>query len=234
MSILYWLKKSYLKKIQPNTTVLCSCSGGLDSTVLFYFLKSLDLNLKIIPVHFEYGSLQNKKEKEVLQNIFGEEVRYINLTSFFQNIKSGLFTGNITLKEEYNEQNLSSTVVPFRNGIFLSCLGSLAENWNCKYIALASHNGDHSLYPDCRKDFTKTMQKAISFGTTNNVEFLAPFNSLDKNYIVALGKRLKVPLEKTYSCYLGGEKHCGQCSTCLERKQAFLYAGVKDLTEYEN
>ena len=134
---------------------------------------------------------------------------------------------------DYSEENMSSTVVPFRNGIMLSVLAGLAESRDLQQVLIANHFGDHAIYPDCRESFVTPMGEAITAGTSNGVKLVAPYTTLTKAEIVARGTRLGVPYGKTYSCYQGGERHCGRCGTCRERHDAFVANGLEDPTLYE-
>ena len=78
------------------------------------------------------------------------------------------------------------------------------------------------------------MSEAMAQGTYTNTRILAPYTNLTKADIVARGARIGVDYADTYSCYKGGEKHCGCCGTCTERREAFLEAGVPDPTNYQN
>lgn len=129
----------------------------------------------------------------------------------------------------YTENNMKSTVVPFRNGIMLSVAAGIAESKGLKYVLIANHSGDHSIYPDCRPQFIEAMSSAIHNGTYNNAEILAPYTNISKRDIALKGQQLGVDYEHTYSCYNGGDKHCGKCGTCVERREAL--AGF-DPTEY--
>ena len=112
---------------------------------------------------------------------------------------------------------MKSTVVPFRNGIMLSIAAGLAESKNLDTILIANHYGDFAQYPDCRDVFIEGMQQAIYRGTGEKVELHAPFTHIDKRRIAEMGRKIGVPFEDTWSCYKGGEIHCGTCGTCVER-----------------
>jgi 7-cyano-7-deazaguanine synthase len=79
----------------------------------------------------------------------------------------------------------------------------------------------------------KPMAEAITAGTYADLEVLRPFIHLRKEGIAALGASLGIDFSLTWSCYKGGEIHCGKCGTCVERKEAFEKAGLEDPTEYE-
>ena len=98
---------------------------------------------------------------------------------------------------------------------------------------MANHSGDHAIYPDCRPEFVKAMTAAIEAGTYEGVKLVAPYTDITKADIVSRGAKLGIDYSKTYSCYKGGEHHCGVCGTCRERKEAFTLAGVKDDTIYD-
>ena len=123
---------------------------------------------------------------------------------------------------------MKSTVVPFRNGIMLSIAAGLAESRGLTRVLIASHGGDHAIYPDCRKGFVEAMNRAVTEGTYIGVEIHAPYTDISKGEIACHGRDLGVDYSHTYSCYKGGEHPCGKCGTCVERAEAMAYAGIKD------
>jgi 7-cyano-7-deazaguanine synthase len=100
-------------------------------------------------------------------------------------------------------------------------------------VAYAAHSGDHTIYPDCRPEFIAAMNHAMKLCDWHSVELITPFVHFSKSEIVTLASQLKVPLELTWSCYKGGEFHCGKCGTCVERREAFELAKIKDPTIYK-
>jgi 7-cyano-7-deazaguanine synthase len=127
---------------------------------------------------------------------------------------------------------MKQTVVPFRNAIMLAIAAGLAESRGASALVIAAHAGDHAIYPDCRETFMLAMAEAMREGTYAGIELLRPFIAMDKAAIVREGHRLNVPFEDTWSCYVGGQVHCGSCGTCVERREAFTKAGVGDPTIY--
>ena len=127
---------------------------------------------------------------------------------------------------------MRQTVVPFRNGIMLAVAAGFAESAGASGLVIAAHSGDHAIYPDCREEFMGAMEAAIRLGTYEELALLRPFIALDKAAIVRRGAALRVDYARTWSCYVGGELHCGECGTCVERREAFLVAGVPDPTAY--
>ena len=212
---------------------LIALSGGVDSTTLLYEYREEIA----CAVGFDYGSKHNARELAAAKAICRElEIPYLIIPLAFigKYFRSDLLlSGGEMQLGDYSEENMSSTVVPFRNGIMLSVLAGLAESRDLQQVLIANHFGDHAIYPDCRESFVKPMGEAITAGTSNGVKLVAPYTGLTKAEIVARGTRLGVPYGKTYSCYQGGERHCGRCGTCRERHDAFVANGLEDPTLYE-
>ena len=212
---------------------LIAHSGGVDSTTLLYE----DREEVACAVGFDYGSKHNAQELAAAKAICRElEIPYLIIPLAFieEYFRSDLLlSGGEMQLGDYSEENMRSTVVPFRNGIMLSILAGLAESRDLQQVLIANHFGDHAIYPDCRESFVKPMGEAITAGTSNGVKLVAPYTTLTKAEIVARGTRLGVPYSKTYSCYQGGERHCGRCGTCRERHEAFVANGLEDPTLYE-
>lgn len=209
-------------------------SGGLDSITLLYD-KAETIALAI---SFDYGQNHGNKElpyaKYHCQKLGIPHIT-IPLTFMHQYFKSSLLEGAEAIPEgHYEEENMKSTVVPFRNGIMLAIATGIAESHELKRVYIANHGGDHTIYPDCRPEFIDAMDKATSAGTFVDVRVEAPYTNISKADIVRRGTALGIDYAKTWSCYKGSEMHCGKCGTCVERKEAFANAGVEDPTEYEN
>jgi 7-cyano-7-deazaguanine synthase len=127
---------------------------------------------------------------------------------------------------------MKQTVVPFRNGILLAIAAGFAESAGAQSLVIAAHAGDHAIYPDCREEFMQAMDSAIRAGTYAGITIERPFIHFDKAGIVQRASVLGVPLERTWSCYVGGTLHCGECGTCVERREAFQRARIHDPTVY--
>lgn len=208
-------------------------SGGMDSITLLYDKKE-EIALAVT---FDYGSNHNKREAEFARlhcAKLGIEHLIIPLAFIGQYFKSSLLEGAEAIPEgDYDSDNMKSTVVPFRNGIMLSIAAGLAESRGLNQVLIANHFGDHAIYPDCRKAFIDAMGTALTEGTYNGVKISAPYTEITKTDIAIIGKRLGIDYSLTYSCYKGGEKHCGKCGTCRERIEALREAGITDTTQYE-
>ena len=195
-------------------------SGGLDSTTLLYEYK----DSIALAVSFDYGSKHNKRELEfAVLNCKRLGIRHLVIPLEFMGkyFRSDLLIGGGDIPEgSYADENMKSTVVPFRNGIMLSIAAGLAESYELDAIMLANHSGDHAIYPDCRPEFIEGMAAAVEAGTYNGVKVVSPYCNMTKREIALRGRELGVDFSLTYSCYKGGEKHCGKCGTCVERKEA--------------
>jgi len=195
-------------------------SGGMDSTVLLYaFQREIKLCLA-----FNYGSKHNDKEYQMasLNSVkTGIPLIRINLDFINKYFKSDLLQSGGEIPEgHYEDESMKSTVVPFRNGIMLAIAVGLAESRNLDTVLIGNHAGDHAIYPDCRLDFILPMSKAAFYGTYNGVNIEAPFMAKTKRDIAEIGRDLDVDFSLTYSCYKGGDVHCGLCGTCTERIEA--------------
>lgn len=201
-------------------------SGGMDSTTLLY-----EYNARIaLAVTFMYGSNHNEREAECARwhcNNLGIEHIQIPLGFIGEHFESSLLSGADAIPSgNYDDKNMRSTVVPFRNGIMLAVAAGLAESRKLSTLMLANHAGDHAIYPDCRPEFVDAMGKAIEKGTYDGIQLFCPYTTLTKNDIVRRGVELGVDYHRTYSCYRGEEKHCGTCGTCTERHEALAAAGL--------
>jgi 7-cyano-7-deazaguanine synthase len=208
-------------------------SGGMDSVTMLYEYKERIA----LAVSFDYGSNHNKREigyAKLNCDELGIKHLVIPLSFISEYFKSSLLEGADAIPEgNYDDESMRSTVVPFRNGIMLSIAAGIAESNELKYVMIANHFGDHAIYPDCRKAFIDSMTDAIKNGTYEGISILAPYTNITKIDIAKIGTKLGLDYSKTYSCYKGGEKHCGKCGTCVERKEAFREAVIKDPTIYE-
>ena len=208
-------------------------SGGMDSITLLYDKKD-EIALGI---SFNYGSNHNEREIPFAKmhcERLGIKHITIDLGFMHQYFKSSLLEGADAIPEgHYADDNMKSTVVPFRNGIMLSIAIGIAESNNLKKVLIANHGGDHTIYPDCRPEFVSAMSEATRLGTYPGIEVLAPYTDITKSDIARHGKALGIDYAETWSCYKGGEHHCGKCGTCRERIEALADAGIEDHTVYD-
>ncbi len=209
-------------------------SGGMDSTTMLYEYKD-EIALAIT---FDYGSTQNGRERVcAVTHCQRLGIRHLIIPLEFMHryFKSALLEDADAIPEgNYNDENMKSTVVPFRNGIMLAIACGIAESNGLRRVMIANHAGDHAIYPDCRPGFVSAMSSAMQAGTYDGIQVFAPYTGLSKTEIASHGKRLGIDYSETYSCYKGREHHCGKCGTCRERREALSQAGIADTTIYDN
>lgn len=218
-----------------KTKVVVILSGGMDSvTALYWAMENYE---QVEALSFNYGSKHNDKEipcAEKICSMNNINHRVIDLDFVNELFKSDLLKSGGDIPEgHYEDESMKATVVPFRNGIMLSIAVGYAESIEAESVIIGSHAGDHAIYPDCREEFTEAISTAAELGTYEGITIESPFNVYTKDAIVSFGEKRNVPYEMTWSCYKGKEKHCGVCGTCVERKEAFEIAKVKDPTEYK-
>ena len=208
-------------------------SGGMDSITLLYDWKERIA----LGISFDYGSNHNAKEIPLARmhcERLGIKHITIPLEFMHQYFKSSLLEGADAIPEgHYADANMKSTVVPFRDGIMLSVAIGIAESNGLKHVLIANHGGDHAIYPDCRPAFIDAIGRAAEAGTYVGVTGEAPYTDITKTDIARRGAALGRDWAGTWSCYKGGDRQCGKCGTCVERKEALRDAGIADTTEYE-
>ena len=204
----------------------------MDSITLLYDRKD-DIALGI---SFDYGSKHNAREIPFAKmhcERLGIPHITIPLEFMTKYFRSSLLQGGEEIPEgHYAADNMKSTVVPFRNGIMLSIAVGIAESNGLTRVLMANHGGDHTIYPDCRPEFVDAISNAAVAGTYTKTRIEGPYTSITKGDIAKRGKALGIDYAETWSCYKGGEHHCGKCGTCVERKEALSEAGIPDTTIY--
>ena len=209
-------------------------SGGMDSVTLLYEKKD-EIALGI---SFDYGSNHNHNELPLAAlhcQRLGIEHVVVPLGFMHQYFKSSLLESGDSIPDgSYDEENMKSTVVPFRNGVMLAVAAGIAESNGLTKVLIANHGGDHTIYPDCRPEFIAAMDAAVEAGTCARVRVVAPYTNISKADIARRGRALGIDYAETWSCYKGGHVHCGTCGTCVERKEALREAGIEDNTTYQS
>lgn len=216
---------------------LVICSGGLDSVTLAHKIASRHQLAGL--VSFDYGQ-RHRKELDFAARCaarLNAPHHVLNLSEVGAMLSGSALTDTMDVPDgHYAEETMKITVVPNRNAIMLAIAYGIAAAQNADAVAAAFHGGDHFIYPDCRPAFVDAfdqMQKTALDGY-NHIQLYAPFLNMTKGEIVAEGKELGVAFADTWSCYKGGELHCGRCGTCVERREAFHTANVPDPTNYED
>lgn len=215
-------------------------SGGLDSTVLCYKAAADNFDVHAISILYGQRHAREIEGAKKTAELLGINHKVIDLSSINELLQGSALTDSSVDVPEVHEttehfETLKSTIVPNRNAIFLSVAIGYSESINANHIFFGAHHSDRGVYPDCRKEFVEAFETAERLANDNpDLTITAPFVEMDKAEIVALGDRLGVPFENTWTCYVGGEIHCGSCSACNERKRAFRESGIDDPTIYNN
>ena len=216
--------------------VVVLVSGGMDSVAALYEARAA--HEVVGAVSFNYDSKHNCREIPFAARHcekLGIAHRVIPLVFMNELFTSHLLASGGDIPDgHYEEQTMKQTVVPFRNGIMLAIAGGYAESIGATGLVIAAHAGDHAIYPDCRETFMQAMDGALRSGTYAEIGLLRPFIAMSKAQIARRGHELGVDFSQTWSCYKGGEIHCGTCGTCVERREAFQLAGLPDPTKYAN
>ncbi|MEM8703315.1 MAG: 7-cyano-7-deazaguanine synthase QueC [Pseudomonadota bacterium] len=214
---------------------LVICSGGMDSVTLAHRIAQ-DHELAGL-ISFDYGQ-RHRKELDFAATC-AEELNtdhiLMDISNIGRQLTGSALTDDVDVPDgHYAEDTMKITVVPNRNAIMLAIAFGIAASRGADAVATAVHGGDHFIYPDCRPAFTssfETMQRYALDGYAE-ISLFTPYVSISKADIAAEGLRLGVDYRNTWSCYKGGEKHCGRCGTCVERREAFHLAGGIDPTDY--
>jgi len=212
-------------------------SGGIDSTTCLA-IACHTYNYSVTALIFNYGQRHKKEISHAVHicNLFGIPFKTLNVADIIG--VGGLTDKTLDMPQvSYDElpEGISPTYVPFRNGMFLSIAASAASadrDATSLYYGAHAEDAENDAYPDCSVPFIRSMGSAIRIGSYEQLSLKAPLMALTKAQVIELGERHKVPWDATWSCYEGGDKHCGTCPTCRSRRDGFIKAGVDDPTEY--
>lgn len=215
-------------------------SGGVDSTTCLAMAIDKYGKDKVVALSISYGQ-KHAKEIEASNKIaeyYGVEHIFMDLSKIFEYSDCSLLSrSDKEIPKDTYENQLKgtnglpvSTYVPFRNGLFLSSAAAIALSKGCGVIYYGAHGDDAAgnAYPDCSDAFNRAMGDAIYIGSGKQLKIFAPFLNMLKSDVVATGLKLKVPYELTWSCYEGGDKPCGVCGTCIDRRKAFAANGIEE------
>jgi 7-cyano-7-deazaguanine synthase len=212
-----------------NKKAVVILSGGMDSTTLVYDLHSRGYEL--FALSFNYGQKHARELIKAMVTTAKLSIPHevVDLSHLSYLLKSSLTDATQQVPEgHYSDDNMKSTVVPNRNMIMLSIALGYAVTVGADTVAYGAHAGDHAIYPDCRPGFVREMSKIAEICHFDPIKLWAPYLNISKNEIAILAKGLRVPLEDTWTCYVGGENPCGNCGSCVERAEAVAFAGMED------
>lgn len=207
-------------------------SGGMDSTALAYWLWTRGKDVHILSVDYGQRHSRELEYAEHTARLLSAPFDVIDLRSVGALLTGSALTDDAVDVPEghYADDTMAATVVPNRNMMMLSAAAAIAAARDLPAVATAVHAGDHPVYSDCRPEFIDAVAHASTLAC--RVGIVAPFVHMTKADIARVGDRIGVPWADTWTCYRGGDVHCGRCSTCVERIEAFHLAGVADPTEY--
>lgn len=218
-------------------------SGGMDSTTALALAIREDVFSAVLALSFDYGQRHRTRELAASREIarhFEVERILVDLQSIGELLAgSALTEDGISVPDgHYTDETMKSTVVPNRNSIMLSVAFGIARARGATKVWAGIHAGDHAIYPDCREEYAQSFRTTmllanIDLPSAQRIQLVTPFIQMSKQEIVEKGLWSGVPYHLTYSCYKGGQLHCGTCGTCVERKEAFELAKVGDPTQYE-
>lgn len=216
---------------------VCIMSGGMDSTLCAVLAQKE--GYEVIALHFDYSQRTMEREKLAFNEVcdkLGIDKR-VNLdVNFIAQIGANALTDrNLKIQKDGLTNDIPTTYVPFRNGIFISIAAALAEKESAEALFIGVVEDDSSGYPDCRSEFIKAIQKAINLGTKDetNLVIKMPLVGLNKSEIVLKSIEHNSPLELTWSCYESQDKACGLCDSCRLRLRGFDMANAKDPIKYD-
>lgn len=216
--------------------VVVLLSGGMDSATLLYQMIQQYGTNNVSTMSVLYGQRHSRELDyawQLANNLIVPHI-LVPLDGLQHVLRSALTSDDIPVPEgHYAAESMKATVVPMRNVIFLSVAVGHAWSIGAEQVATAIHAGDHAIYPDCRPEFLESFNAMVKTASDGFVtpQVVAPFVHISKTEIAKLGRTLGVPWELTWSCYKGGEIHCGVCGTCTERREAL--AEVGDPTVYQ-
>ena len=230
-----------------NRAIVLS-SGGIDSTTCVAYAVDYFGKQNVCTVSFLYGQKHSKELDcaKAIADYYGVNHYVLNISEILkysdcplmQNSTKDVELGSYSDQVTRNKDGMVSTYVPFRNGLMLSAAASLAFSLNPEEktdIVIGAHADDAAgnAYADCSFDFISSIDEAINIGTYGKIGIVAPFVNSNKSQVVACGLKLNVLYNLTWSCYLGGNKSCVKCGTCIDRINAFKLNGIVDPIEYE-
>jgi len=202
-------------------------SGGLDSAVAAAWAQQRWGNLCMALI-FDYGQRHNKEIVKAKK--LAEHFGWPSIMQKFSIPSTSALTGVGDVNTMI--RGLPASFVPGRNMIFLSMAAAVAYTLEIEHIVGGWNIIDYSGYPDCRSDFLSSMEKtinlALGYGDYYKVRVERPLVLMNKKEIVLMGQELGVPFGMTWSCYEGGEKPCGVCGSCINRRKGFIEADIED------
>jgi 7-cyano-7-deazaguanine synthase len=221
------------------------CSGGLDSVTAAYHAKNTLKYKNLVLFFCNYNQRAYKGERTAVR-YFAKQLRakFVECDArWLDSVSTSLINKDKkpnklrSLKDTKKES--ANWYVPCRNLVFLSCALACAESEfiknkrRCDIITGFKNDGKET-FPDTTIEFTNKLNKISSSTTAVKSRIISPLIKMDKEDIVSLALKYKIPIEKSFSCYVGPSKHCGFCLACKLRQAGFYWANIKDKTKYSS
>ena len=231
-----WLADSEKKR---KERALIVASAGLDSTAATKVM--IDRGYDVTLLHFKYRHRAQNREEEAIKRIaehLGCELMFVDTSLFKDVIGHSRLTETWSDIEKEREGEAGAEFahewVPARNLIFLSIATGIAEAHGYDVIVPGTNLEESGAYPDNEMIFINKLNEVLPYATNlqKRVSIEMPVGNLMKHEIVKLGLQIGAPLHLTWSCYEGGEAHCGKCGPCYMRRKAFEINGLKDVVPY--
>ena len=228
-----------LPRAETNRALVI-CSGGLDSTTVAYELLAQGYEVDLL--HFRYGCRAESREAQLVGRIASHMKRHSDLgaycepQAFYLDIDYSKFSGGSPLLTDASiaqgkaGAEYAHEWVPARNLLMIAHAVAYAEANDYSYVALGNNLEESGAFPDNEEEFTHLLGDVLDYAVHDGgrVQLLSPVGHLMKHEIVSRGVGLGVPFGLTWSCYYGGEVHCGNCGPCFMRRTAFKRNGLTD------
>lgn len=217
-------------------TMLVLLSGGMDSTTAMSWAADQDELGGALSINYGQRHIRELESAEAVAKWYDAPHYVLDLSGWGRMLTGSALTDpDVELPYgHYAAETMRATIVPNRNATMLNAAAGVAMSLGHGSVVTAIHAGDHAVYPDCRPEFLESLNETLGHATEGAIEVLAPFVHISKTDIARLGSKLHTPFGLTWSCYEGGDLHCGRCGTCTERIEAFHDAGIFDPTEYRS
>lgn len=209
-------------------------SGGLDSVVNAAI--TIRQNAPVLCLTFDYGQKAARREIEAARAVYrelGARHQVVRLPWLRRITKTALVSeanpvptpaGEVLRGEE--AKGLAEAVwVPNRNGVFVNVAAAFAESLGAKHVVAGFNAEEGTTFPDNSPEFVAAANCALEFSTLFGVRLVSYTADLDKAGIVGLGLEVGAPLHLCWSCYLGGDRLCWACESCLRLKAGLEKAG---------
>jgi 7-cyano-7-deazaguanine synthase len=212
---------------------LIVCSGGLDSTTAARWAQLQGYDIALL--HFAYRCRAQTREIDAVRAVAAA----LDCPYFVENLDwlgrlggSSLTDESMTIRQNEESAEFAHEWVPARNTVFIALAAAICDRHDYDTIVLGLNLEEAGAYPDNTVEFFESFDRVCNVGTMSRPRILSPLGNLVKHEIVKLALEIAAPIDRSWSCYHGGEQHCGQCGPCFMRRKAFEMVGVPDSIHY--